>query len=98
MRCEQNYLGLLDDNILQAVTDVSSESDCWELCTDYKDCSFYTYFQSSHSVFPQMCFLLDRQQGPYHNCQAGCYTPRHDQVRDWHEDTMIGGVFECLEL
>ena len=68
-RCEQNYLGLLDDNILEAVTDVASESDCWYLCTDQQACTFYTYFQSSHPVFPSLCFLLARQQGPYHNCQ-----------------------------
>ena len=58
----------MDDNILEAVTDVSSESDCWYLCTNSTQCSFYTYFKSYHPVFPGMCFLLSRQTGPYHNC------------------------------
>ena len=68
-RCESQYVGVLDSNVINAVSDVASETVCWELCHGETGCRFYSYFSSRSPVFPQICFLLSHESPPYQHSE-----------------------------
>ena len=78
-RCESPYMGVLDSNVINAVSDVSSETVCRELCDGETGCKFYSYFSPQSPLFPQLCFLLSHQSPPYQHSDHCLTGPLHCQ-------------------
>jgi len=74
-RCESQYEGVLDTNVINAISDVSSSTVCWEKCGKETGCRFYSYYDAQHPVFPLLCFLLSHQAGPYQHSPHGVTGP-----------------------
>ena len=46
--CGKNFYGVIDNNFVDLVGDVDSESDCKDFCTSTETCMYYTYFTEDH--------------------------------------------------
>jgi len=72
--CEAN-----GENIISAVSNVTSEENCQELCCqDYDKCKFYTWYETT-SIMSNYCFLLsscNNQNSDCPDCRSGpnCYS------------------------
>jgi len=72
--CEAN-----GENIISAVSNVTSEENCQELCCqDYDKCKFYTWYEPT-SIMSNYCFLLsscNNQNSDCPDCRSGpnCYS------------------------
>jgi len=72
--CEAN-----GENIMSAVSNVTSEESCQEICcNEYEKCKFYTWYNTS-SIMANYCFLLstcNNQNSGCPDCRSGpnCYS------------------------
>merc|ERR1712123_481023 len=71
--CGTNYSGAIDENLLEAITDVGKEVDCQFLCQANTECTFYTYFFATDVTSPLLCFLLSGIEEPIETCE-NCVT------------------------
>merc|ERR1711892_304491 len=71
--CGTNYSGVIDENLLEAITDVGQEVDCQFLCQANTECIFYTYFFATDVTSPLLCFLLSGIEEPIETCE-NCVT------------------------
>ena len=77
LRCDAPYSGVLEENIIEDLPDVASVSECREFCKSKNLCRFYSYFQSTESIFSRMCFLLSHLIEPYEHSEDIITGPVH---------------------
>ena len=68
--CGSNIFGHLDENLLDAVSNVASESDCKSLCSANGACSWYTYFFPNDTMNHEHCFLQTQFLPPSQLCDS----------------------------
>ena len=69
-RCDGKYeVSVTKQNLIAAVSNVASVSDCRELCDSRSGCKFYSYHHKTGKVLYKMCFLLSHQLKPYQNSE-----------------------------
>jgi len=84
--CGTNYSGAIDENLLEAITDVGKEVDCQSLCQANTECTFYTYFFATDVNAPLFCFVLSHIEEPIETCEncvtgpANCDVPAEDYI------------------
>ena len=55
--CGSNFVGRMEENIVDVVMGVTSEQECKQLCSDHPECSWFTFFFSFDSQNHDTCFL-----------------------------------------
>ena len=65
--CGKNFVGKIDENLLEDIPGVESQSDCMDLCYKSSDCKFYTYFLKE-DLNSQNCVLLSSLIEPLQAC------------------------------
>ena len=68
--CGGSFYGHMDENILDAVSNVASELDCKTLCAENGECSWYTYFFRNDTVNHEHCYLQTEFLPPSHPCDT----------------------------
>merc|ERR1711874_31013 len=69
--CILPYTGVLDENILEIIPDVTFDLDCRRLCLAIQDCTYYTYFTDI-----DQCYLLSKLLEPLQPC-VNCVTGKN---------------------
>ena len=72
--CGSSIVGDLDENVLSSIPNTESEMECKELCSNNKECAFYTYFHPADSLYPRLCFLQTELAPPVQprpSCSTG---------------------------
>ena len=70
--CGENFYGVIDNNFIDLVGDVDSESDCRDFCKSMDTCNYYTYF-TEDDLHSKACVLLSSLMEPFQNCDT-CLT------------------------
>ena len=70
--CGKNFYGVVDNNFIDLVGDVDSESDCKDFCISTETCNYYTCF-TEVDLNSKACVLLSSLMGPFKNCDT-CLT------------------------
>ena len=70
--CGKNFYGVIDNNLIDLVGNVDSESDCKDLCISTETCTYYTYF-TEDDLNSKACVLLSSLMGTFQNCDT-CLT------------------------
>jgi len=70
--CGKSFYGVIDNNLIDIVGDVDSESDCKDFCISTETCTYYTYF-TEDGLNSKACVLLSSLMGPFQNCDT-CLT------------------------
>ena len=88
-----------EENMINVVNDIDSESECQGLCLNNANCSIFTYFKKDDIEFPGLCFLLDRLLVPFYACDhcitgpKDCQAGFPNECQILHEDIVnIGSV------
>ena len=68
--CGSNIFGQLNENLLDAVSNVASELECKSLCSANEYCSWYTYFYPNDTVNHEHCFLQTEFLPPSQPCKS----------------------------
>merc|ERR1712155_333520 len=71
--CSENIVGVLDDNVLDVVPNIDSETDCKQSCLNSTGCSYFTFFLPNSTLFHNYCFLQSEFVGPAQPCPS-CVT------------------------
>ena len=66
--CNAPVEGILSDNVIDTVPDVS-EADCEAECEVEEQCKFFTFHFSNSTLYPSTCFLLREIREPITACQ-----------------------------
>ena len=80
--CGVERSGIIDENLLDFMTEVESEIDCKAQCISTPNCSYYTYFTAQDSHFPELCFLLSSLEDPVTVCPHCLTGPRDCQEEE----------------
>ena len=56
--CGSNFVGHMDENIIDMIDNIKSELDCKRLCSETEQCFFYTYYFQDDNLYHQLCILL----------------------------------------
>jgi len=70
--CGKSFYGVIDNNLIDVVGDVDSESDCKDICISTVTCTYYTYF-TEDDLHSKACVLLSSLMEPFQNCDT-CLT------------------------
>ena len=62
----------MDENVLEEIPAVESESECRENCRQKSNCSFFTFFQKDDPN-SQTCVLLSHLMEPLQQCDYVLY-------------------------
>ena len=68
--CQAPVEGVLTDNQLDFIVDVSKEA-CEAQCKNLTGCNYFTYHYENSSLFQETCFLLTELREPITYCQDG---------------------------
>ena len=67
--CGRNFVGKIDENLLETIPDVETEDSCLELCSQFPGCAYYTYFLEEDPN-SRNCFLLSSFVAPFQMCDS----------------------------
>jgi len=68
--CGKNFVGKIDENLVETISGVKTEVDCLELCSKSSQCTYYTYFlEEDEDSNSQTCFLLSSFLAPLQECE-----------------------------
>ena len=70
--CGKKFYGVINNNFIDLVGDVDSESDCRDFCKSMDTCNYYTYF-TEDDLHSKACVLLSSLMEPFQNCDT-CLT------------------------
>ena len=80
--CGSNFFGKMDDNVIDVVNGIKSETECKLLCSDTDVCQWYTHFTEDDPLKRDLCFLLTEMSPPLESKRAGALpAPAPDTVR-----------------
>ena len=68
--CDAPLEGILGDNLIDFVLDVSAEA-CEAECNILPECNFYTHHDGNSLTYPDTCFFLTELREPLTQCEDG---------------------------
>merc|ERR1712110_346076 len=63
--CGYNFVGHMDENIIDTIDNTKSELDCKKHCSQTNNCSFYTYYSEEDHLYHELCVLLTEILPPF---------------------------------
>ena len=63
--CGYNFVGHMDENIIDVIANTKSEFDCKKFCLETNNCSFYTYYSEEDNHYHEFCILLTEILPPF---------------------------------
>ena len=73
--CGSSFVGYFGENVIDMISNTKSELDCKNICSDTKNCSFYTYYFEEDDLYPELCILLTDFQPPTQSSDSASSGP-----------------------
>ena len=76
--CGSDFVGHLDENLIDALPNVENELDCKKQCSSTNNCTWYTYYPQNDTLYHQFCFLQSELLQPIQSCGGQCVSGPSD--------------------